>query len=434
MIKTSSLMRALAVTGALAGTLTACNLDEVLEVQPSSLIPAGGLETPANAAILVNGVASDFDCAFGAYVVVGALIGEEFEDALQTASRWPYDQRTVVASQTQYATGICNSISGVGIYTPLHTARVSANNVRRLLEGWADVDVPNRQLHIARTAAYEGWSTLLLGEAFCECVLSTVTGEQVNYGGRITRDSVFRAAVARLTQAVDVATTIGGASGDSIRHFALVGRARAQQNLGQMTPARADAALVPATFVWNSTTSSVSGRRNNRVFNESNPVGFSASVGARYRTLNDPRVPVQNMNRLSSGTNVPIWAQRKYTAVTSPIPVAQGAEMQLLIAEADIASNRANTLAIIAAFRAAGSQTPYTGLTAAEDLAEIIDQRRRALWLTGTHLGDIIRYNLTLSPAAGSPTPWGQTFGSHVGSQQCLPLPEVEILNNPNLS
>jgi hypothetical protein len=92
--------------------------------------------------------------------------------------------------------------------------------------------------------------------------------------------------------------------------------------------------------------------------------------------------------------------------------------MQLLIAEADRTTNRANTLAIIAAFRTAGAQTPYTGTTAAEDLAEIQDQRRRALWLTGTYLGDVVRYDITLSPPQGATTPWGQQYGPAEGRNQ----------------
>jgi hypothetical protein len=429
------LMRALAVTGAFAAmTIVGCDLNRALSVAPANLIPSVDLETPSNAALLVTGAAADFDCAFNSYVVVGALIGEELEDATQTASRWPYDQRIVTAAAATYSQGSC---TGLGVYTPLQSARVSANNVRRLLEGWTDAQVApaNRQLLIARAAAYEAWGQLLIAESFCETVFSSVTGETVNYGTKITRAQALDSAILRFTQAVTVATGVGGTVADSIRYFALVGRARAHQDRGNMTNARADAVVVPTAFVWNITASGTTGRRNNRVFQESNAAVTqqASSVGLRYRTLNDPRVPVQNMNRLSNGTAVPQWAQRKYTAVSSAIPAATGTEMQLLIAEADIASNRTNTLAIIAASRIAGGQTPYTGTTAAQDLAEIIDQRRRALWLTGTHLGDIIRYNLTLSPAQGATTPWGQQFGPASGSALCLPLPEVEIFNNPLL-
>jgi starch-binding outer membrane protein, SusD/RagB family len=436
---TQTFMRALRIAGALSTiAVVGCNVDQVLKVEPSSLIPAGGLEVPANAAILVAGAASDFDCAFGSYVVVTGMIGEELDDALQTAARWPYDQRAVLANQSFYAQ---NSCTGLGIYSPLHTARVSANNVRQLLESWSDVEVgPLRQQHIARMAAYEGWSTLLLGEAFQENVLSTVTGEVVNYAGRSTRAEVLQAAVAKLTEAIAAATTAGGVAGDSIRYFALVGRARAYHNLGDMTNASGDATAVPAAFVWNATASAVSARRTNRVFDQSNNTSVSATVGPRYRTLNDPRVPVQpllntNGTQRLNALGVPLVAQRKYQSASASIPVAQGAEMQLLIAEADRTTNSANTISIINTFRTAGNQGNYTGATdAASLLTEIIDQRRRALWLTGTHFGDIIRYNLTVTPAVNTMAPWNQQYGPDQGSQMLLPLPEVEIRNNPQLS
>ena len=428
-----SFMRALTLPAVLAGlTVTGCDLSKVLDVQPANLIPAVTLESPENAALLVAGAAADFDCAFNSFVVVGALIGEEFEDALQTAARWPYDQRSVTASQSFYSQGSC---VGLGVYTPLQSARVAASNIRRLMEGWTDAQVPNRQLLIARAAAYEGWAQMLLAEAFCNNVFSNVNGEQIVWGTQITAAQARDSAIARLTQAISIATTEGGVVGDSLRHFALVGRARAYHDAGNMTLARADAADVPADFVWNVTASGTTGRRNNRVYQQSNPDvnQQAASVGAYYRTLNDPRVPVVDRARVSNGTNVPQWSQLKYTSTSSSIPAATGIEMQLLIAEADRTSNPANTLAIIAQMRTDGSQPAYTGTTDAEHLAEIIDQRRRALFLTGTHWGDIIRYNITLSPAAGTATPWGQTYGSSTGSAQCLPVPEVELLNNPAL-
>lgn len=430
-----TIMRALAVTGALATvTVAGCDLNKALSVQPANLIPAVSLETPENASLLVAGAAADFDCAFNSYVVVGGLLGEELEDALQTADRWPYDQRTVAANQSRYSQ---NSCTGLGVYQPLQAARVSASNVRRLLEGWTDTEVAGRQLHIARTSAYEGWSQLLIAEAFCETVFSSVHGETIEWGTIISRSQALDSAIARLTIAITTAQSVGGASADSIRYFALVGRARAYQDKGDLPKARADAAAVPASFVWNTTASNSNTRRQNRVFQESNPATTpSSSVGARYRQTtytSDPRIKVQNLNRVSNGTGVPLWAQTKYATVGSPVPVATGTEMQLLIAEADITANRTNTLAIIAAMRAAGNQPAYTGTTAQDDLNEIIDQRRRALFLTGTHFGDIIRYNLTVSPAAGTSTPWNQVFGPDKGSQLCLPLPQVELLNNPLL-
>ena len=109
--------------------------------------------------------------------------------------------------------------------------------------------------------------------------------------------------------------------------------------------------------------------------------------------------------------------------------------MQLLIAEADRSTNSTNAVNIINTFRTAGNQGNYAGPTdAASLLTEIIDQRRRALWLTGTHFGDVVRYNLTVTPAAGASAPWNQDYGPDTGVQLLLPLPEVEIRNNPAIS
>ena len=189
--------------------------------------------------------------------------------------------------------------------------------------------------------------------------------------------------------------------------------------------------------MFNATSSAVSGRRNNRVYNESNNLGVASSVSAKYRGLNDPRVPFLNLNR-PNALGVAAVAQLKYTAVTSSIPLATGDEAQLIIAEADIGTNSANASAIINAFRAKGNQGAYTGPTDATSLKnEVIDQRRRALFLTGTHLGDIMRYNLTLTPATGTNYPAGSTYGTQacVGTDTRLglPLPDVERQNNPKL-
>lgn len=410
---------------ALMTALAACDTERALTVESPSRIPAGSLENPANAALLVNGAVSDFDCAFQSYVVVSGLIGEELADYTQTAARWPYDRRDVQPNQSFYSS---NSCAGLGVYSPLQTARVSANNVGRLLQGWTDAEVPNRTMLLARVTAYEAWAQLLLGEGFCSTVFSTFEGDEFNYGAEISREQALETAEATFTEALGLLQGATGASADSLRYLALVGRARARLDLGDDAGARADAALVPADFVFYSTASSVSSRRTNRVYSESNSIGVASSVTEMYRDMNDPRIPYVDLGR-PNALGVDAVGQLKYESAASPIPLASGAEAQLIIAEVDADSDPANTVAIINTFRARGDQGTYAGATdEASLLAEVIDQRRRELFLTGTHLGDLIRYDITPQPAAGTPFPAGGEYGT----QLCMPLPDVERLNNPN--
>ena len=101
--------------------------------------------------------------------------------------------------------------------------------------------------------------------------------------------------------------------------------------------------------------------------------------------------------------------QNKYPSASSPIRIASGAEARLIIAEADIAAGTAaslqNAAAIIDTFRARGNQPPLSASDPATLRAALIDQRRRELFLEGQHLGDIIRFGVTLTPAAGTRLP-----------------------------
>jgi hypothetical protein len=398
-----------------------------------SRIDAASLETPSNANLLVTGAIADFECAFGAYIVAGGLIGDELIDATQTADRYPYDQRTLTSSATRYSLDDCTAL---GTFTPLQTARVSADNIRRLLEGWSDAQVPGRHALLAQASAYEGYSQLLLGEGFCGTVFSHFNADKtIAYGSPITPQQAFDSAITRFSEAVTEAQA-AGAGADSIRFMALVGRARAELDKGDLAAAAADAGQVPAGFVYYASASTVDTRRHNQVWADNGEAGGGAinsgsSVGPLYRNLGDPRVPVTNTGKVAGGTGVPIWVQDKYTSASSPIRLATGDEAQLIIAEADIKTNPATTVSIIDAFRAksGGSETPYAGATDSTSLINaIITERRRSLFLESQHLGDYIRYNLPFNPAPGTTYPGGGVYGS----QRCMPLPDVEILNNPN--
>src|SRR5437016_9730967 len=171
-----------------------CDLfNNALEVQNPSNIPAGGLEVPSNAQLLTNGAIADFECAAGAYVVMGGLITDELLDATQTADRYPYDKRATTSSDRRYAVNDC---IGLGVYTPLQTARFSALNVLSLLQGWSDAQVPGRDSLMAILSAYECYSLVALGDGICGMVVSTLdANRQTVYGDSIPPVAVLTPAV-----------------------------------------------------------------------------------------------------------------------------------------------------------------------------------------------------------------------------------------------
>lgn len=409
----------------------ACDtLRDPLEVEPASRIPAALLETPGSAQILSDGAVGDFECAFNSYTAQGGTIGEEFIYAQQTASRTPYDRRNTTKDDSDYA---INSCTGLGVYTPLHIARQSNENLLALLKTWTDEQVaagpgsPNRTNLIAIAAAYAGYAYVLLGEGFCTMAVSSVNiDKSITYGGEIEPDSVFKLAIARFSEAIAAATT---ANNTSIATMAYLGRARAKLNLGDYAGAKDDAGQVPAGYSRLVSASDAAPRRQNRIASENSTVNKSLSVGEPYRSMGDLRVPVTtNTPPTTSATGVVHYYQTKYPTTGTPLPLATYEEAQLIIAEADIrAGSLVTALPIIEASRTRGGQGLFTGITEADYLAELIDQRRRELFAESHHLGDVIRYNIALTPAAGTP----YHFGGNYASQVCLPLPSAERLNNP---
>jgi starch-binding outer membrane protein, SusD/RagB family len=409
------------------GLLGACDaMDDLLAVDKPVNVPAEGLQDPTKAVLLVNGAVGDFECALGSFIVMGGLIGEEYVDATQTADRWPYDRREVQPSDARYSTFGC---AALGTYVPLSTARFTADQALGLLEGWTDAEMPagvNRTRLIATSAAYGGYSYLLMGEMFCSAA--------VDQGPELMPADLFNLAVTRFTRAIDAATTVGGASADSIRYMALVGRARARLNLGQYAAAATDAALVPAGFVRAASASDASDRRRNRVFAQNNQTD-GVTVGPRYRNptvegVADPRVRATDTGRNATDGNR-MWQQNKYAGLGTPLPIATYDEAQLILAEAALrGGSPTSAVTIINALRARSSTPAYTGPTDATSvMALLIEERRRELWLEGQHLYDTIRFGIVLQPATGTNFSKGGTYGS----TKCLPLPNVERLNNPNL-
>ena len=408
-----------AAYAALLALAAACNVDQALSVDaPSRVLPVD-LENPANARVIVNGAVADFECAFGSYVAVGGAVGEEFHDASIASQWWAFDRRTFGPTGSIYATANC---AGGGVYVPLSTARWQADNALRLLQGWTDAQVPGRTALLARTAAYGGYSYLLLGEAMCSAA--------VDAGPELTRDQLFALAEGRFTAAIASAQE---ARNDTLLRLAYVGRARTRLNLKRASEAAADARLVPATgFVFNATFTASDPLRENQVYVDNNRA-LLLTVDEPYRTLSfggvrDPRVRVAfDASRKGPDQETAMYYQGKYANAGAPIPLARSEEAQLVIAEAE---GGATAVGIINQLHDRAGLPRFAGGDAAAIRQQIIYERRAEFFLESHHLGDLIRYAPPLTPAAG--TPYQRQKGGTYGSQLCFPLPDVERANNPN--
>lgn len=390
-------------------------------------IDAGALYVPANAQLLVNGAIGDFECAYSSYVVATGLLGDELINAIAQTANYDYDRRTLTPSGPYV--GGCGNAGTPGLYSALQTARGTADTTYAKLEGWTDEDVPQRTRMMGQLAAYGGYSLVLLGEAMCSAA--------INLGPELQPAQLFAEARSRFDVAIDAAAA---ASDGTTLDFARLGRARAALDMGDFAGAEADAATIPAGFVVNISTDAIDPRRQNAVYIHTTQ-GFFGSVDPSFRDVMldgapDPRVLVTNTGNTGSAANTPIWIADKYPAVTTPIPVARYAEAQLIIAEARIAANDVpGAVAAINAARNSGGRVGMpaydaTGKTTADVQAQLIEERRRELFLEGHRFGDVRRYHLPLVPAAGEPYAAG---GGAYGDQSCFPLPDVERNNNPNI-
>jgi len=428
--------RAALFAGSIA--LCACGAAGLLDQEAPNRVLADELDNPGNAQLLVTSAIGDFECAFVGYVIGGGLVSDELRDAQNSLAAWDFDRRTMnPAGGSSYPSGPCGDSQAPGVYTPLSTARFSADDVARKLEGWSDQDVPGRQNLLAQAYAYAAYTLVLLGEGFCSMA--------VDGGPELTRAQAFDLATQRFTSAVAAAS---GAQNGSIRFMALVGRARAALGRGDRATAMADAQQVTdPSFVLNATYSGATARRENSIWVSLFRGGFatiddpfrSVTVPGPVGSIPDPRVPVAKRTaaagdvRGHDGVTL-IFATAKYPAISSPIAIAKWAEAQLIVAEVQggqVAVDLINGLRHRAGLSAASD---VSGGTAAAIQAQVVEERRRELFLDGHRLGDMIRSQLPLYPPAGRPFTPETAKGGVYGSQVCFPLPDVERLNNPNFS
>ncbi len=405
-------------------------LNDLVDVDAPDRITAATYEVPENVPTLIAGMVADFECALTGYVAASGVAGDEImiTDALTAPEMLDKREWLTRGLGGAWGSSTCDfwSESTPPIYRPMSTARWQADNVLTLLEGWTDAEVADRDLYIAKAAAYAGYALTILGEVMCEVPL--------DMGTAMTPAQIFAEAGDRFDRAITAAQAAGSAA-DEFLNMARVGLARARLNGGDLSGAATAAQAVPAGFVKTAGYSTTSTRRYNDVYQYVQ--GNSTTIDPHYRAMqfdgvDDPRVPVFDTGRLTPGVNLPLWDQTKYATRDAPIEIATWEEAQLIIAEAEVdAGNLANAVAIINALHtAAGLPATFSSADANQIMDQIIYERQAEFFLEGQRFGDIRRYNVPLDPAPGTPY---HTGGEYLDNR-CFPIPGIESDANPNVS
>jgi len=258
------------LTAVLAGfALSGCDvMVKLREVETPATIPAASLEGPEFADMLLSGAIGDFEASLSGHILQQSLLAGEVHDGTSSAARWMVPSRTVTFFDSRYASES---------YTPLSRARWTADHILKLLQGWTDAEVADRQTKIATAAVYAGFSLTFLGEAYCEMAIDLSAAQ--------TPSAIHTMAEQRFSTAITSAQAAGSGAKKWL-DAAYVGRARARLNLGNTAGAAADAALVTTGFRLDATFSAADSRRSF----ENVPSGASACHGGIWPASTSSRI------------------------------------------------------------------------------------------------------------------------------------------------
>jgi hypothetical protein len=366
----------------------------------------------ANAAI-VNGMAKSFSRALGYVSYTGAAISRE-----------------VVASGSMALFGITVK-QRAGLLDPAtnetndhwqfsQQARwVAEDGVRRMRVTLGDKF--GTTALAAEALVYVGYTNRLLGENMCDGVID---------GGPIEPRTVY---FTRAQAAFGEAMTIAAAANSSkLELAARAGRASVRVWLGDWTGAVADAKLVPSSFVHQAKYTTAELDQYNRIFwaNSNQPYRAHSEVGTFYESYylatNDPRTPWKKNPAIPNGTqaNVPWYFQTKFDKRESPVNLASGHEMRLIVAESLLRSGDwEGALNAINQLRSEVGVVPWTASNSTEAWVALKRERGIELWLEGRRLGDLGRWVTGNTPGA---------VEDMTGRNTCFPIGQTEREANPN--
>lgn len=418
------------------GSAAGCN--DFLAAKNPGAIEATDLNSVGYASLLANAPIFSFQ---DAHDDVAYWNGQLTDELVNRGNNNPFIEEGQIDRRELYSD---MSYINAFMYAPLQRARFLSEDAASRLKTILG-DSASRDLRIARSLAYSGYTYVYLGEMMC------VT--PIDRGVPKTPEEMFGDALTRFAEAITTATAarqhaLGlspanaalAAAADSVRNFALVGSARAALDRNDKAKAIEFANQVAANFEFRAYYSDNSTGQNNRTWNRLTAGSNAWLTDTPFAQMaGDPRVPriTGTSSRAGTPLSPPSYstfnntvAGADFTAGAS-VRIASALEAQYIIAEAQ--GPTAATNAFVNTRRAAGLQAPVV-LTGNALMAELRDQRSRDFYLDNHRLGDLRRYlkyyQVDLFPKGPYP---GSTSGQvYNESITCWPLPTNEINDNPN--
>jgi len=168
------------------------------------------------------------------------------------------------------------------------------------------------------------------------------------------------------------------------------------------------------------------------------PSFYNLTVDAQGRTtqndgMPDPRVVVKNMGFKGVDGVTPSWFQvNKHASLDADMRMASWAEAQLIIAEARLGQEAVNRINAVRALHDLPAFQPVDVGDNDAILDQVLEERRRELWMEGRWLNDMIRH--TGRPIAAFDEGMNHQNIAVYQPLYCVPLPVREVNNNPNVT
>lgn len=429
-----------------------CSPSSILEVTDPDIVDPGAVNSAAGAQALYAGTVGEFNFAVigdnggqEGLILVGGLMSDEYVHSGTFPTRLEYEVRAIDPKNGTL----------LGVFRQAQRARALAEATIPLLRQYRPADTAR----VGEMFIDEGMIYTFVGETYCSGVPFSKIFPAEEFGVPLTTAEIFTQGVAVFDSAIAILSTRPGSdtAAQTRLNMARVGKGRALLNratsatdVAGFQAAAAAVAAVPLAFAYRSTHSTASGRQQNgvMVFNWTSERWSVADVegtnGLNFRSAGDPRVTVTS-GGVGFDATTPQWNLNKYSTNVTPLPLAQGVEAKLIIAEALLAAGNTaawlDTLNFLRA-NAATIQTGVTGLTVLADpgtTAGRVDLmfRERAFWLyaTGHRLGDLRRLMRQYGRAEDAVFPTGRHFKNTTdyGNDVNVPVPFTEG-NNPNFT